>query len=163
MTASHTAVEDIVITRTYDAPRSLVFRAWTDPQWVMKWWGPEHFTSPSAVIDLRVGGKYVFCMRAPDGTDLYSCGIFQEIDPPSRLVMTDSFSDAGGNVVSPTAYGMSPDIPDEFLVTVTFEENDGKTTMSVRHSGMPASEMREMTSLGWSTQLDKLGAALKAA
>ncbi|MEF2968641.1 SRPBCC domain-containing protein [Paenibacillus sp. M1] len=66
---------DIVITREYEYPVELVWKAWTDPTLVMKWWKPTNFTSPSCEIDLRVGGKYVFSMRAPDtqgGMDSFS-------------------------------------------------------------------------------------------
>lgn len=60
---NESAGRDIVITRVFDAPRELVWKAWTDPEHLMRWWGPKEFTSPACKVDLRVGGKYVFCMR----------------------------------------------------------------------------------------------------
>ncbi len=71
----------IVIERIFDAPRELVWRAWTDEEMTKKWWGPKDFTAPSIKIDLKVGGKYVFCMRGPKGSewdkDMYSAGVYK--------------------------------------------------------------------------------------
>lgn len=151
---------DLIITRTFDAPRDLVWKAWTDPEHVMRWWGPQYFTSPVCKIDLRVGGKYLFCMRAPDGQDYYSTGVYQEIVPPERIVYTDNFADADGNVIPASTYGMSDEYG-ETLVTVTFEDAGGKTRMTLRHEGIPAGDMAENTEAGWSTSLDKLADSLK--
>jgi uncharacterized protein YndB with AHSA1/START domain len=138
----------------------LVFKAWTDPDMVAAWWGPEHFTAPVCKIDLRIGGKYLFCMRGPDGKDYWGGGVYKEIVPPERLVYTDSFTDAEGNIVDGEYYGM-PGLPLEMLVTLTFEDVGGKTKMTLRHAGIPAGEDSEMASLGWSTSFDKLAASLK--
>ncbi|HUI73255.1 MAG TPA: SRPBCC domain-containing protein, partial [Spirochaetia bacterium] len=75
-------LQNLVITRIFDAPRELVWKAWTDPRFVMQWWGPKGFTSPSCKIDLRVGGRYLFCMRAPDGQEFWSGGEYVEIIAP---------------------------------------------------------------------------------
>lgn len=133
------AKSELVITRIFDAPRELVWRAWTDPTHVVKWWGPKNFTAPVAKIDLRVGGKYLNCKRSPEGQDYWSTGTYREIVPPERLVCTDSFADAEGNVVSASHYGMGEDFPLEMLVTITFEEVDGKTKMTLKHVGLPES------------------------
>lgn len=156
-----TTTKDLVITRIFDAPRALVWKAWTDPQHLMRWWGPETFTSPTCKVDLRVGGKYLFCMRSPEGQDFWSTGVYNEIVPLERIVYTDSFSDAEGNVISPEAYGMGSDFPIASVITVTFEDYEGKTKMTLRNPGVPEGEMREMTLSGWNTSLDKLAASLK--
>lgn len=153
----------LVITRVFDAPRELVFKAWTDPELMAQWWGPKDFTTPACKIDLRVGGKYLFCMRSPDGQDYWGTGVYREIVPPERLVYTDSFADAEGNVVPATHYGMSADFPMELEVTVTFEEYEGKTTMTLRHVGIPAGEMSDLTGAGWNESFDKLAVALAKA
>ena len=119
--ATKTCEDEIVITRFFDAPRELAWRAWTEPGLVMQWWGPKNYTSPSATIDLRVGGKYLYCMRSPEGRDFWSTGVYKEIARPERIVCTDSFGDEKGNVVPATYYGMSKDFPAELLVTVTFD------------------------------------------
>ncbi len=156
---------EAVITRLLDAPRSLVWKAWTEPERVARWWGPRIFTMPACRIDLRVGGEYLYCMRSPDGQDFWSKGTYREIVPPERIVATDSFADAEGNVVPATYYGMSGDWPLEMLVTVTFEDLDGKTRLTIRHSGVGAVEPRDRGDLeqGWTESLDKLAEYLEAA
>jgi uncharacterized protein YndB with AHSA1/START domain len=152
--------EELVITRVFDAPRERVWKAWTDPEMLMRWWGPKHFTSPACRLDLRVGGKYLFCMRAPDGKDYWSTGIYKEIVPMERIVCTDSFADEQGNVVPATHYGMAADFPMEMLVTVTFEEENGKTKLTLRHTGMPSGPDSEGAQQGWNESLDKLAESL---
>jgi uncharacterized protein YndB with AHSA1/START domain len=156
---SKARVSDLVITRVFDAPRALVWKAFTDPEQVMRWWGPEHFSSPTCQIDLRVGGKYLFCMRDPDGKDYYSTGTYQKIDPINEIVYTDSFSNEKGEVIPASEYGMV-DFPLEMLVTLTFQEIGGKTRLTVVQAGHPEGEMREMAEAGWNTSLDKLALSL---
>ena len=88
-----TRYEELVITRVLDAPREAAWKAWTDPTRFMLWWGPKGFISPACKIDLRVGGKYLACMRSPEGQDYWSTGVYREIVPKVKLVYTDNFSD----------------------------------------------------------------------
>ena len=159
--ATKATERELVITRIFDAPRELVFKAWTEPEQLMRWWGPTEFTSPVCKIDLRVGGKYLFCMRSPDGQDYYSTGVYLKIDPPNEIAFTDSFADAKGNVVSASHYGMGEDFPLELQVRVTFEEVDGKTKMTLRHAGFPPGEHSELAEAGWNGSFDKLAASLR--
>ncbi|HLO18414.1 MAG TPA: SRPBCC domain-containing protein [Anaerolineales bacterium] len=152
--------QEIVVTRIFNAPRELVWKAWTDPEYFMSWWGPKDYTSPFCEIDLRVGGKYLNCMRSPDGKNYWGTGIFREIVPLERIVYTDSFSDAEGNVVPATHYGLGADFPLEMLVTVTFEDYGDKTKMTLKHTGLPAGEMSEQTRAGWNESFDKLAQSL---
>jgi uncharacterized protein YndB with AHSA1/START domain len=108
---SQQKAQDLVITRIFDAPRELVWKAWTEPEQVMRWWGAKIITSPACKIDSRVGGKYHFCMRMPDGQDVWSTGVYKEIVPLERIVKTDSFADAEGNVVPGSYYGLEEDFP----------------------------------------------------
>jgi uncharacterized protein YndB with AHSA1/START domain len=157
----------LVIERVFDAPRELVWRAWTDPEMFQKWWGPKEFSCPFARMDLRVGGKYLFCMQSQDGPDpwrsgIWSTGEYREIVPMERLVMTDCFADEEGNVVPSTHYGMEG-VPLEMLLTVTFEALDGnRTKMILVHEGLPEGEHSEGANVGWNESLDKLSAALAA-
>jgi uncharacterized protein YndB with AHSA1/START domain len=153
--------KELIITRIFDAPRELVWKAWTEPEQLMRWWGPKSFTSPVCKIDLRVGGVYLYCMRSPEGQDYWNTGVYKEIIPMERLVYTDSFADEKGNVVPATHYGMSADFPFELLVTVAFEELDGKTKMTLRHVGIPAGEMSDLTAASWNESFDKLSESLK--
>jgi len=153
-------IEDLDITRVFDAPREAVWKAWTDPRRFMRWWGPEGFTSPSCIMDLRVGGKYLFCMRSPEGRDYWSTGVYRDIVPLERIVLTDSFADEKGNVVPASHYGMQGDWPLELLVTVTFENDGGKTIMTLQHAGIPSGTVSECED-GWSGSFDKLAEILK--
>src|SRR5690349_15464403 len=126
-TAGEQGRQEVLITRLFDAPLELVWQAWTDPQHFMLWWGPKDYTCPFCQIDLHVGGKYLNCMRSPTGKEYWGTGTFLEIVPMQHLMFTDSFADEQGNVVPASYYGMSTDYPLEMLVTVTFEEVDGKT------------------------------------
>lgn len=155
------ATEALVITRVFDAPVELVWKAWSEPERFKQWWGPEGFTAPVVKIDFRVGGVWLACMRSPDGQDFWSTGAYREIEPTKRIVTTDSFADADGNVVPASHYGMGEDVPLEMLLTVTFEDLGNKTRLTIRHEGLPAS-MREGANAGWSTSLDKLAASLAA-
>lgn len=152
---------ELIITRIFDAPRELVWKAWTDPERVKRWWGPKGFTSPVSKIDLRVSGVYLNCMRSLDGQDYWGTGVYREIVEPERIVYTDSFSDAEGNLVPASNYGMSGDWPLELLVTVTFEEHEGKTKMTLQHVGIPAGENRYLAKAAWNESFDKLAELLK--
>jgi len=151
---------EIVITRFFDAPRELVWKAWTDPEQVKRWWGPTGFTTPFCKIDLREGGRFLYCMRSPDGKDYWGTGVYREIVPFERLVCTDSFADEKGNVVPATHYGMSSEFPLEMLVTVTFEERDGRTKMTLRHVGIPSGADSQGAEQGWNQFFDKLAEEL---
>lgn len=153
----------LVIERVFDAPRELVWRAWTEPDHMMRWWGPKGYTAPACEIDFRVGGTYLNCMRSPEGQDYWSTGVYREIVPMERIVATDSFADEHGNVVPATHYGMTADMPLEMLVTVTFEDLGGKTKLTLRHAGLPAGEQREGAQQGWSESFDKLAEILAKA
>jgi len=157
--------EGLVITRTFDAPRERVWKAWTEPEEVKEWWGPKGFTSPSTRIDFRVGGSYLFSMRSPEGEDYWSTGVYREIDPLNRIVVTDSFADENGNVVPASYYGMDEGWPLETLATLTFEEKDGKTRLTIMSSGISniSGVDRDNMEQGWRESLDKLADHLKKA
>jgi uncharacterized protein YndB with AHSA1/START domain len=158
MTGMSTTVgnEELFITRIFDAPGELLWKAWTEPESVKRWWGPKNFTSPFAKIDLRVGGTYLYCMRSPEGQDFWSTGVYREIIEPKLIVCTDSFSDEEGNLVPASYYGMNGDWPLELLVRVKFEALDGMTRLTLQHTGIPEGENRELTKAGWNESLDKL-------
>lgn len=146
----------LVITRTFNAPRSLVFKAWTEPERVMRWWGPKDFTTPVCEIDLRPGGSYRYCMRSPAGQDFWSQGIYHKVEEPERIVCSDAFADEKGDTVSPEQYGMSADWPTEAIITVTFTEHVGKTRLTLQHWPLKPGPERDMCRQGWNETLDKL-------
>ncbi|HSA96962.1 MAG TPA: SRPBCC domain-containing protein [Acidobacteriota bacterium] len=154
----------LVVEKEFEASRERVWRAWTEPDQIRRWWGPKDFTAPFARTSLRVGGLYLFCMRSPDGRDFWSTGSYREITPYERIVVTDSFADEKGNILPASAYGFGPDFPKELLVTVTFEERPGgKTRLVLRHEGLPEGEHTENARLGWEQSLDKLADWLASA
>jgi uncharacterized protein YndB with AHSA1/START domain len=152
---------EILITRYFNATRDLMWKTWTEPERIKTWWGPKGYTSPVCKIDFRVGGVLLFCMRSPEGRDYWSTGLFREIVEPSRIVCTDSFADERGNIVPASHYGMSVDFPLEMLWTITFEEINGNTKLTLLHSGLPPGEMSELTKQGWNQSLDKFAETLK--
>ena len=148
--------QELVITRFFDAPRDLVFKAWSETERIKRWWGPKGYTLPVCRIDFRPGGACLYCMRSPEGKDYWGKGVFKEIAEPERIVCTDSFADEKGNTVSPRQYGMSPDWPEEALITVAFTEHSGKTKLTLRHGPFKPGDERDMCHQGWSESLDKL-------
>ena len=159
-TSQRTAGADLVITRLFSAPRRLVFNAWTEPERLVRWWAPKSCTTPYCKVDLRPGGKFHFCMRTPEGRDIWGIGVYREIVVPERIVYTDSFADADGNPVPPGHYGMSDSHPAETLVTVTFADHEGGTKVTLRHSIPESVEERKGTEQGWDEMLDRLADCL---
>ncbi len=107
---------DLVVTRVFDAPPDQVWKAWSDPQHVMRWWGPTGFTSPSCSMDFRVGGTSLVCMRATEefgGQDMYNTWTYGRIEPTRRIEFVLRFSDKDGNTLDPGAMGLPPGIPGE--------------------------------------------------
>ncbi len=149
---------DLTITRTFDVSREILWKYWTVPEYMKRWWGPNGYTSPIIEVDLRVGGKYLNDMRSPEGKDYWSTGIYEEIVPLEKIVVTDSFADQNGNIVPSSYYGMPGDFPLSARIIVTLEEVEGKTRMTLRHLGLPEGEMREQTAAGWNESFDKLDA-----
>lgn len=123
--------------------------------------GTEKFYIAVCNIDFRVGGKYIFCMRALDGQEFWSAGVYKEIVRPEKIVQTDSFSDKDGNTVPASEYGIQGYWPESLLVTLTFENHQGKTKLTLRHTGIPVGEVSDMTNASWNESLDKLEAILK--
>jgi len=149
MGASRAAIEiserELVLTRIFDAPRELVFKAWTDPAQRARWMGPQGFTGSVLQMDLRAGGAYRFHMRSATGTDHWQHGIYREIVPPERLVCTFLWSDAAGHPTQP-----------ETLLTVTFEDRDGRTLLTLRQTLFESVAARDAHRVGWSSSLERL-------
>ncbi|MDQ3280135.1 MAG: SRPBCC domain-containing protein [Acidobacteriota bacterium] len=126
------------ITRTFDAPRELVWRAWTDEKHLQQWFGPAGFDRVQYRNDFRAGGSLHYALRAPDGTEIWGKWIYREIAPPERLTFVMSFSNPEGGI---TRHPMSPTWPAETLSTITFSERDGKTTVTL--TAIPINESTE--------------------
>lgn len=133
--------------RTFAAPREKVFRAWTDPEELKKWWGPEGYGTPTAEVDLRVGGTYRLGMKKlPKGDVFYLTGVYREVRPPEKLVYTwvwEGEADLG-----------------ETLVTVEFRDRGNATEVVLTHELFPNAKVRDDHNKGWSSCLDRLAKAL---
>jgi uncharacterized protein YndB with AHSA1/START domain len=153
---------DLVLTRVFDAPVELVWKAWTGPEQVMRWWGPNGFSSPLARIDFRVGGTSLVCMRAPKelgGRDMYSTWEYREIEPMRRIVYIHNLADKDGKKADPGELGLPPDFPQDQRHTVTFEALDGnKTELTITEHGWTAGQMMDMSRTGMEQCLDKMAA-----
>ena len=157
------AQKTITITRIFDAPRARVWDVWTNPEHLKKWWGPKDFTAPHIKSDLRVGGKFLYAMHGPAGSefdkDMWSGGEYKEVVPMEKIVSTDDFMDEHGNIISPAEYGMPGDWG-QMVVTVTFEDaGEGKTKLTIVHEGHPE-EFADNANTGWNESLDKFAAVL---
>lgn len=151
--------DTLTLTRTFDAPAGLVWKAWTDPEILKRWWGPTDYTCPQARMDVRVGGKYLIAMQGPDGKVTWGTGEYLQVEPLSLLVMTDSFADEQGNVVPAATYGMGDsNLPLQMQIRVEFAEEDGKTTLTITHSGLQevSDKMVGDMEQGWNEMFDKL-------
>jgi uncharacterized protein YndB with AHSA1/START domain len=128
---------DFTITRVFDAPNELVFKAWTESERLKQWWGPKGFAMLSLKLDFRPGGVFHYCMRAPNGSEMWGKFVYREIAAPERIVFVNSFSDEKGNL---TRHPLSPSWPLEVLNTLTFTERAGKTTLRLRGRPINATE-----------------------
>ncbi len=160
-----TKVQLFIIKRTLNAPRELVWKAWTEPERLKKWFGPKGVTMPECKLDLRPGGYFHYCMQGPDGNKGWGKWVFQEVDPPKKLVLVNSFADEQGNSIP------APFIdkwPIETLSTTTLEERDGKTELTIQWEPYNASEEEIATFLnnfpsmngGWNGTFEQLEAYL---
>ena len=170
MTAEHRAdgpAEEraFVISRVLDAPRALVWAAWTEPERLKHWWGPKGFTVRDCRLDLRAGGLFHYCLRTPDGQDMWGRFVYREIVAPERLVSVVSFSDESGGVAR---HPMNPGWPLETLSIVTFDEQRGATKLTVRWLPWNATDAERAAfdaghpsmQQGWTGTLDQLAGYL---
>lgn len=152
MSDSTNTKEACVVERIFDAPVELIWQMWTEPEHFKNWYGPKGFTVPVAEMDVRVGGKHLFCMESPDGSmKMWSTGEYTEVVLNVRLVYTDSMADEHGHVVSPSTVGMPDGYPATTEVTVLLEELGGRTKMVLTHAGVPAGAAG-----GWGQAFDKM-------
>jgi uncharacterized protein YndB with AHSA1/START domain len=158
-------VKPFEISRVFDATRDKVWQAWTEPARLKQWWGPRGFKVHTCKVDLRPGGTFLYGMKAPDGSDMWGKFVYREIDAPKKLVFVVSFSDSQGGI---TRHPGMENWPVYILSTVTFEEQGGKTRVTVQWTPQDASEIERKTfeegrssmQQGWGGTLDQLTAYL---
>ena len=141
---------ELVITRIFDAPRPLVFKLWTEPEHLVRWWGPRGFTPISGRMDVRQGSRWSRLMRSPDGSVIRKHGVYRELVAPERLVLTYITDDAAG-IPGP-----------ETLVTVTFTDLDGKTRLTLYQAAFQSAAVRDDHARGWTGALERFAQHLLA-
>lgn len=151
--------QTLEIVRVFDAPRDLVFRAWTEPERFARWWGPRGCTTTHCEVDLRPGGSFVFQQQHPDAGTIRCRGTYLEIDAPNRLVWTWAFVDAQGNIAR---HPSEPQWPLETHVELSLAERGGRTTMTIRQRLSTTARLAGMAEQGWNSCLELLGEALAA-
>jgi uncharacterized protein YndB with AHSA1/START domain len=149
MSNQNTNRKELTLTRIFDAPRELVWKAWTDPKLLARWWGPKWFTNPVCEVDLRPGGTILIHMKGPDGAMYPMKGVFREIVEPERLVFTsNALKEDEGNPLLET------------INTVTFANDNGKTRLTLHAVVLKATPdaawMIAGMDEGWSQSLDRL-------
>ena len=155
------ATERMVVTRVFDAPREVVWKAWTDPKHVMEWWGPKGFTTPVCKIDFREGGKFLYCMRAPSGQEFWTGGDYHEIVPHERIVLSMYFADSEGNKVEPAHYGVDHEAMDDVHDVVIFEDlGHGQTKLTFIGNETMGNATKSGQVEGMNQSLDKLTAVI---
>lgn len=158
---STTPAGAFVVTRTFDAPRELVFAVLTEPEHLLQWWGPKGVHMDTCSLDLRPGGTFLYGLRTPDGSELWGKWVFRVVEPPAHIEFIASFSDAQGGI---THHPMSATWPLETLSSIRLIDEGPRTTLSMW--GMPYNASAEESSaftnafggmqIGWKGTFDKL-------
>ena len=139
------AERTLLVERIFDAPRELVWRAWTDPRNAERWWGPKGFEVVHLEMDVRPGGEWKKCMRRGDGLEAWRSGVFRAVEEPEKLTFTYRSDDQRG-------------IPGfETLVTITLEDLDGRTRLTLRQAVFESVEARDSHQGGWTSAIERLG------
>jgi uncharacterized protein YndB with AHSA1/START domain len=129
------------MSRTFDAPRDLVWKAWTDAEALKQWWGPRTYPTTYCTVDFRVGGVWHYCMTGPNGEEAWGKATYKEIVPRERIAYLDQFSDRDGNP--------APGMP-ETVITLEFAEHDGKTTVTSTANYDSEEDLKKLVEMGMS-------------
>lgn len=155
---------NVVVTRVLSAPVEEVWKAWSESEYVMRWWGPTGFTCPLAEMDFREGGTSLVCMRAPreyGGGDMYNTWTYESIVPLERIAFIQHFTDADGKKLDPTELGLPPGIPDGVRHAIIFKNLDDDTMeMTVTEYGYANAQIVEVSKAGMEQCLDKMAALI---
>jgi uncharacterized protein YndB with AHSA1/START domain len=154
--------DDVVVTRTFDAPIERVFKAFTTNEDVTRWWGPTGFTAPVVRMDVRTGGASIVCMRSPDGHDIFMRWDYTLVEAPNRLEYTQNLCDPDGNLIDPAAIGMPPDFPRDVATVVALTSVGDKTELVMTEHTTTSPMMMEMSKLGLEQCMDKMAAIFAA-
>jgi uncharacterized protein YndB with AHSA1/START domain len=155
--------ERMVITRVFDAPRELVWKAWTNPKYITQWWGPQGFSCPVCKVDFRPGGKFLISMKSPDGKEFYNGGEYHEIVEHEKIVSSMYFADAHGNKVEAAELGLEHEaIEDAFDVTLFEDLGNGQTKLTFIGNEPMESAKNSGQVEGWNQILEKVAEVIAA-
>jgi uncharacterized protein YndB with AHSA1/START domain len=153
---------DVVVTRVLDAAIEQAWQAWSEPEYVMQWWGPNGFTCPLAEMDFREGGTSLVCMRAPEefgGQDMYNTWSYKKILPTQRIEYILNFSDKDGNKLDPATLGIPPGVSSDVRHVITFKAiGDTKTEIAVTEYGYTSDQAHDISKAGLEQCIDKMAA-----
>ena len=141
-TAAESAAHELVVTRVFNAPREMVWKALTESDRLERWWGPKGFTSRIHKLELRPGGTFLYSQRNAEGLEMWGKWVYREVVAPERLVVVSSFTDDQGNLVR---HPFEPNWPLEMLTESTFTEHQGRTTITIRMTPINATESERKT------------------
>ncbi|PJN55772.1 hypothetical protein PAEVO_24940 [Paenibacillus sp. GM2FR] len=160
--------QGLLLSRVFNAPRELVFKVWTDPEHFGRWWGPQGFSLEVIKMDVRPGGMFLGCQKSPDGNQaMWGKFVYQEVIVPEKLVFVQSFSDEEGNTIRAP---FNANWPLEIMNIITFEEIEGKTTLTMQGGPINATaeelaafdEMAPMVKQGFGGTFDQLAEYLES-
>ena len=163
-----TLSKPFVIAREFATPRELVWKAWTERECLMQWFGTKGFKMTAAKLEFRPGGSFLYCLQTPDGKDVWGKFVYREIVAPEKIVLVNSFSDANGGL---TRHPFSAAWPLEMLTETTLAEHDGKTTLTIKWSPLNATDQerqafdgaRDSMTQGWTGTFEQLAEYLAKA
>jgi uncharacterized protein YndB with AHSA1/START domain len=153
-------IRNVFVTRVFDTPLEQVWKAWTEPQFVMQWWGPTGFTCPLADMDFREGGTSLVCMRAPKefgGQDLYNTWTYKKIVPLQEIEYILRFTDKEGIAFDPIEMGLPVGVPKEVRNVNIFKDlGNGKTELTITEYGYTSDQAHDISKAGLEQCLDKM-------
>ena len=154
-------IERMVVTRVFDVPRELVWKAWTDPKYVVQWWGPKDFAAPVCKMDFRVGGKSLLGMKTPDGQEFWNAIEYHEIVLHEKIVSLMYFSDSEGKMIDPATLGIEHEAVEGAYDVTLFEDlGNGRTKLTFIGNEPMESAKNSGQMDGWIEILDKVAAVV---
>lgn len=152
---------EVLITRVFNAPRELVFKAWTELGQLLKWYAPTGCQIAFKELDVRTGGHFLSCITIPDGKECWCKGSYLDVSPPERIVHTMAVADQHGNLISSKDAGMDPEWPGETTLTVTFEELGNETRLTLHQTVSESLAKRTGAYPSWIIMFDRLDLLLE--
>ncbi len=153
--------QKLIIDRIFNAPIERVWEAFTNPDLLAQWWSPEGMTNYHVSTDVREGGEFRYCFESSDGIKYWGKGVYKTINEPTYLAYIDYFTDAKGNPVAPSHYGIPGDEIIPTLVEFSFTEKGEQTSMRITGENPFDASMTEEMTKSWNSMFDKLVGGLK--